>query len=123
MVNEKKKYDAIRIEFQERGSPHICSFIWIFNAPNIQNENAYIEFIEKTINAQLPDHLKDPELLSQFRFTKFMFTLELAGNTTSCLSYGRYFTEKNIITKPLDSKLSNGEKEKYITKASQKLYL
>ena len=60
----KTKYYAICTEFQERGSPHVHSFIWIFNAPNIQNETAHIEFIEKTINAQLPDHLKDSELLS-----------------------------------------------------------
>ena len=45
----KTKYYAIRIEFQERGSPHVHLFIWIFNAPNIENEAAYIEFIEKTI--------------------------------------------------------------------------
>ena len=46
MVHWEKKYYAIRIEFQESGSPHARSFIWIFNAPNIQNEIAYIEFIE-----------------------------------------------------------------------------
>ena len=34
----KTKYYPIRIEFKERGSPHVHSFIWIFNAPNIQNE-------------------------------------------------------------------------------------
>ena len=45
----KKKY-AVRIEFQERGSPYVHSLIWIFNAQNIQNEVAYIEFIEKTVN-------------------------------------------------------------------------
>ena len=43
----KTKYYAIRIEFQERGSPHVHSFIWIFNASNTENETAYIEFIEK----------------------------------------------------------------------------
>ena len=31
----KTKYYAIRTEFQERGSPYVHSFIWIFNAPNI----------------------------------------------------------------------------------------
>ena len=35
---------------------------WIFNATNIQNEVAYIEFIEKAMNAQLPNHLNDQEL-------------------------------------------------------------
>ena len=40
-----------------------CPFLYIdFNAPNIQNKSAFIEFIEKKVNAQLPDHLKDPEL-------------------------------------------------------------
>ena len=26
---------VIRIKFKGRGSPHIYSFIWVFNAPNI----------------------------------------------------------------------------------------
>ena len=33
----KTKCYAIRIDFQERGSPHVHSFIWIFNASNIEN--------------------------------------------------------------------------------------
>ena len=49
---EKTKYYAIRIEFQEKVSPHIHSFIWIFDAPNIENVAAYIALIEKAINAQ-----------------------------------------------------------------------
>ena len=58
----KTKYYAIGIEFQEGGSPHVYSFIWIFNAPNIENQSVYIELIQKTINAQLPNHLKDLQL-------------------------------------------------------------
>lgn len=46
-------------EFQERGSRQIHSFMWIFNA---QNETAYNEFVEKTINPKVPEHLEDPEL-------------------------------------------------------------
>ena len=56
------KYYAICIEFQERGSQHVHLFIWILNTPNIKNEAAYTEFIEKTINTPLPDHLNDPKL-------------------------------------------------------------
>ena len=37
--------------------------MWFFNAPDIKNEAFYIEFIEKTVNAQLADHLNDPELV------------------------------------------------------------
>ena len=46
----KTKYNAMHIEFQERGIPLVHSFIWILNAPNIGNEVVYIEFIEKIIN-------------------------------------------------------------------------
>ena len=45
----KTKYCAIPTEFQRLCSPHIHSFLWIFNAPNIENEVAYIEFVDKTI--------------------------------------------------------------------------
>ena len=112
------KYYAIAIEFQERVSPHAHSFIWIFNAPNIENQAAYIEFIEKTINAQLPNHLNDPEL---FEVVK---TYQVHAHSRTCwkysknecrFSYGRYFTEKIIIAKPLDSKSSNGEKHEILT--------
>ena len=56
--------------------------MWIFNAPNIQNETAYIDFIEKTINARLPNHLKDPEIFKLVKTYQVMFALELARNIT-----------------------------------------
>ena len=107
----KTKY-AIRLEFQEWSSPHVHSFVWIFNAPNNQNETAYIEFIE--IVAQLPDHLKEPQLFELVR------TYQVHAHSRTCWKYnknecrfwyGWYFTEKVIIVKPLDSQLSNDEKE------------
>ena len=50
MVHWATKCYFIRTKFQERGNSHVHSFIWIFNAPNIQNEDANTDFIEKTIN-------------------------------------------------------------------------
>ena len=47
-----------------------------------------------------------------------MLTLELAGNTAGMnvtSPYGRYFTKKTIIAKPLDSKFSNHEKQELLT--------
>ena len=44
------------------GIPLVHSFIRIFNSSNIQNEDVYNYFIEKAINAELPDHLNDAEL-------------------------------------------------------------
>ena len=63
------------LNFTKGGSPHVHSFIWIFNAQNIQNEASYIFFIEKSINAQLPNQLNDPEVF-ELRLANIMFTLE-----------------------------------------------
>ena len=87
----KTKYYAICIEFQERGSQHFHSFIWIFNAPNIQNEADYIEFIEKTINAQLPNHLNNPELfelVKTYQVHAHPRTYWKYNKNECCFSYG-----------------------------------
>lgn len=55
----KIKYHVLYIEFQEMGIPLVHSFIRIFNSSNIQNEDVYNYFIEKAVNAELPDHLND----------------------------------------------------------------
>ena len=78
----KTKY-ALRIESQERCSPHVHSFIWIPNAPNIKNEAAYVKFIEQTINAQLPDPLNDPDL---FELVK---TYQVHAHFKTCWKYNK----------------------------------
>ena len=75
MIFWQKKYYALHIEFQEKGSPHFHSFIWIFNAPHIEREAAYIEFLEKTINAQFPDHFTDPQFFQLITKLSRSYTL------------------------------------------------
>ena len=48
------------IEFR-KGLAHMSILISLY-APIILNEAAYINVIEKTMNAQLPNHLDDSEL-------------------------------------------------------------
>ena len=55
--------------------------MWIVNTRNIENEAVYIEFIKKTINAQLPDHLNDPGIFELVKTYKCMRNLKVAGNT------------------------------------------
>ena len=114
----KTKYYAICIEFQERGSPHVHSFIWILDPTNVQDEAVYISFIEKTINAQLPASQNDSEL---FELVK---TYQVYANSRTCwkynkhecrFSYGGCFTEKTIIAKPVDSEISKDKKQEILT--------
>ena len=57
-------YYALRIEFQMRGSPHLHALIWTEDCPKLtsETEEAYIEFIDKQVQAYLPNKDKDPEL-------------------------------------------------------------
>ena len=93
-------------------------YVLNFNALSFENEAAYIEFVEKTINAQLSDHLNDLQL---FQLVKIY---QVDANSRTCwrcnknecrVSYGRYFTEKTIIAQPLDFRFSNDEKQQVAT--------
>ena len=41
----------------------VDGFIWIFNVPNIKDEEEFIDFMERTINAKLPDYETKPGIL------------------------------------------------------------
>ena len=52
----KTKYYALRIEFQERGSLHVHAFVWILDAPKIENKFAYLDFVENSIMPNYQTH-------------------------------------------------------------------
>ena len=65
----------------------------------------------------MPDPRYDPELLELVK------TYQVHAHSKTCwnynknecpFSYGRFFTEKTIITKPLDSELTNDEKQELL---------
>ena len=73
----KTKYYALRIEFQERGSPHVYTFVWIIDAPRISDETEYKSFVEWNISAVL----LDPESGSVlFELVKLCQIQRYAGN-------------------------------------------
>lgn len=59
-----KIYHAIRIEFQFRGSPCICRFPWVLNAPALitDSKEEYIFFVDKIVQPYLPEKYKHPQL-------------------------------------------------------------
>ncbi|XP_062612107.1 uncharacterized protein LOC134273904 [Saccostrea cucullata] len=53
-----------RVEFQQRGSPHMHCLYWVSNAPNIDSdgEEVVCNFIDKYVTCGIPSEIDDAEL-------------------------------------------------------------
>ncbi|XP_062622277.1 uncharacterized protein LOC134283815, partial [Saccostrea cucullata] len=54
----------IRVEFQQRGSPHMHCLYWVENAPkfNIDSDETVCDFIDRYVTCALPTDNENPEL-------------------------------------------------------------
>ena len=111
----KVTYYAIRVEFQVRGSPHIHSFLWVLNAPVLDKNNvdSYVRFVDTIVKAYVPDINENAELHS------LITTYQIHSHSKSCRKYknqncryhfGRFFTDRTIISLPLSDELTKEEK-------------
>ena len=62
---------------KKKGIPLVHLITWIFNAL-IKNEVVYIEFVEKAINPQFPDHVNNPE------FSELVKTNKVLAHSSTC---------------------------------------
>ena len=108
----KLKYHAIRIEFQVCGSPHVHSFLWVHDAAilNIDNISTYVNFVDSIVVATLPDVVADPDLFD------LAVTYQIHSHSESCRKYkndmcryhfGKLFTERIIVARPLPDTMSD----------------
>ena len=54
----------IRLEFQQRGAPHVHCLLWVEDAPklNEDDDETVVAFVDRYISTELPDQEQDPEL-------------------------------------------------------------
>ena len=112
----KTNYYVIRVEFQVCGSPHIHSFIWIANSPTLTlyTIDSYIERLDKMISAELPNVEEEPglfELVKTYQLHRHSNTCKKYKNESCRFHFGRFFTEKTIIGKPLPGNLPEEERK------------
>ncbi|XP_066926174.1 uncharacterized protein [Clytia hemisphaerica] len=113
---DKTTYYAIRVEFQVRGSPHIHSFLWILNAPILTaaTKIEYTEFIDKIIKVSLPSQHEDPDLfdlVKTYQLHRHSKTCRKYKNTPCRFYFGKFFSEKTIVSEPLPQELPHEQKE------------
>ena len=94
-------YYALRIEFQMRGSPHLHALIWTSDCPTLTSENseAYVKFVDKHVQAFLPDEQTDPELhnlVKTYQKHNHSKTCRKYKNVTCRFNFGKFFTNRTL---------------------------
>ena len=115
----KVLYDAIRIEFQFRGSPHAHWFIWIKGCPILNEDNIeyFVRFIDKHVSAVLPDPITFPilhDLVKTYQTHTLSKTYRKYKNLACRFNFGHFFTEKTIVAEPLPKNIDEEEKKEIL---------
>ena len=97
-----------RIEFQQRGSPHVHILIWIENAPilGVDKDEYVVQFIDKYISCEKPTEKEDPELHEivshvQSHSKKHSKSCKKKG-TTCRFNFPRPISKRTFISKPAE---------------------
>ena len=119
-------YYAIRIEFQMRDSPHAHCLLWTSDCPQLTEDNIqdYIDFIDQHVSDELPDISYDPEL---YRLVNFY---QRHSHSRTCCKYknvecrfdfGKFFSAKTIVSKPVSSDFSASRRCDILSKVKIKV--
>ena len=71
----------VRVEFQNRGSPHLHIFLWIKDAPNLtsaEGKKQFPQFIDQYVSSEIPNKTEDIVLHSLVK------TLQIHHHTDTC---------------------------------------
>ena len=117
----KISYYALRIEFQMRGSPHLHALIWTSDCPKLTHDNihTYTEFVDKHVQAYLPNEKADPklhQLIATYQKHTHSKTCRKYKNIPCRFNFGQFFTHKTIIAEPLSNDLSEEQKSCALTR-------
>ena len=94
-------YYALRIEFQMRGYPHSHALIWTSDCPKLtpDNKEAYVEFIDKHVQAYLPNKETETELhelVKTYQKHNHSKTCKKYKNITCRFNFGQLFTKRTV---------------------------
>ena len=87
----------------------------MLNAQNIGNVTEYLAFIEKSINANLQDSVKEPklfELVKLYQIDSHSRICWKCEKNKCRFLYGQVFTDGMIIYKPLNSDTPQEKRDK-----------
>ncbi|XP_028413533.1 uncharacterized protein LOC114536369 [Dendronephthya gigantea] len=120
----KIMYYALRIEFQMRGSPHLHALIWTSDCPKLTSDSkeAYIQFIDNHVHANLPDKNIEPELhelVKTYQKHNHSKTCRKYKNVSCRFNFGQFFTNRTIVAEPLSDELDEQAKTNLLERRMQ----
>jgi hypothetical protein len=124
----KISYYALRIEFQMRGSPHLHALTWTSDCPKLRSESkdAYVQYVDKHVQANLPDENDEPELLElvkMYQKHNHSKTCRKYKNVSCRFNFGQFFTKQTIVAEPLDVNLDDECKSSILNRRKEILCL
>ena len=78
-----------------------------------ENKQQYIDYIDRHVQAFLPDESNEPELyelVKMYQKHNHSKTCREYRNVKCRFNFGQFFTKKTIIAEPLDDNLGRGNK-------------
>ena len=97
----------IRLEFQQRGAPHIHCLLWVENAPvfDEDDDETITAFIDRYISCKLPDESEDPELheiVTNVQMHKKQHSKSCKkGNKTCRFNFPKCVAKETFISRPV----------------------
>ena len=120
-------YYALRIEFQMRGSPHLHALIWTSDCPDLTNDtkDAYIDYIDKHVQAYLPDRETDPELydlVKTYQTHNYSKTCRKYKNVACRFNFGQFVADP--LSEDMDEETKSNilaKRKEILSKVKQKI--
>lgn len=89
-----------------RGSPHLHALIWTSDCPKLTHDTKqdYVEYIDKHVQAYLPDKDTDSELyelMKKYQTHSHSKSCRKDKNIACRFNFGQFFTDSTIVAEPL----------------------
>ena len=93
-----------RVEYQQRGSPHIHMLIWLENAPTFGEDfdGDVVSFIDKIITCEKPNHNPDLLALVNRQVHRHSYTCQKKSKSVCRFNYPQPHIRSTKILYPLD---------------------
>ena len=112
-----------RVEFQQRGSPHIHGLFWVKEAPQYEksSDEEIVNFVDKYITCYKPDSSSEMEDLVNLQLHRHAKTCKKAGHNVCRFNFPLPPMPRTIILTPLENSCYDEKNQKNIKENAEKI--